>query len=151
MPKLSNRVDTFTDSVIRRMTRICNQYGAINLSQGFPEFDPPREITDALAEVAKKGPHQYAVTYGAQNFREALAEKQGKAIGRSIDPNTEIVVTCGGTEAMMGQSRFTSHWFRRLMSLIFLWWKRDFRMAQRQLSYVIPPIRVARYLRKKNC
>ena len=101
MLKLSNRVDTFTDSVIRRMTRICNQYGAINLSQGFPEFDPPREITDALAEVAKKGPHQYAVTYGAQNFREALAEKQGKAIGRSIDPNTEIVVTCGGTEAMM--------------------------------------------------
>ena len=101
MPKLSNRVDTFTDSVIRRMTRICNKYGAINLSQGFPEFDPPKEITDALAEVAKKGPHQYAVTYGAQNFREALAEKQGKAIGRSIDPNTEIVVTCGGTEAMM--------------------------------------------------
>ena len=101
MPKLSNRVDTFTDSVIRRMTRICNQYGAINLSQGFPEFDPPKEITDALAEVAKKGPHQYAVTYGAQNFREALAEKQGKAIGCSIDPNTEIVVTCGGTEAMM--------------------------------------------------
>lgn len=101
MPKLSNRVDTFTDSVIRRMTRICNQYGAINLSQGFPEFDPPKEITDALAEAAKKGPHQYAVTYGAQNFREALAEKQGKAIGRSIDPNTEIVVTCGGTEAMM--------------------------------------------------
>lgn len=101
MPKLSKRVDTFTDSVIRRMTRICNKYGAINLSQGFPEFDPPKEITDALAEVAKKGPHQYAVTYGAQNFREALAEKQGKAIGRSIDPNTEIVVTCGGTEAMM--------------------------------------------------
>ena len=101
MPKLSNRVDTFTDSVIRRMTRICNQYGAINLSQGFPEFDPPKEITDALAEAAKKGPHQYAVTYGAQNFREALAEKQGKAIGCSIDPNTEIVVTCGGTEAMM--------------------------------------------------
>lgn len=101
MPKLSNRVDTFTDSVIRRMTRICNQYGAINLSQGFPEFDPPKEITDTLAEVAKKGPHQYAVTYGAQNFREALTEKQGKAIGRSIDPNTEIVVTCGGTEAMM--------------------------------------------------
>lgn len=101
MPKLSKRVDTFTDSVIRRMTRICNKYGAINLSQGFPEFDPSKEITDALAEVAKKGPHQYAVTYGAQNFREALAEKQGKAIGRSIDPNTEIVVTCGGTEAMM--------------------------------------------------
>lgn len=101
MPKLSNRVDTFTDSVIRRMTRICNQYGAINLSQGFPEFDPPKEITDALAEVAAKGPHQYSVTFGAQNFRQALADKQGKTIGREIDPNTEIVVTCGGTEAMM--------------------------------------------------
>ncbi len=101
MPKLSNRVDTFTDSVIRRMTRICNQYGAINLSQGFPEFDPPKEITDALAEVAAKGPHQYSVTFGAQNLRQALADKQGKTIGREIDPNTEIVVTCGGTEAMM--------------------------------------------------
>ena len=101
MPQLSHRVATFTDSVIRRMTRISNQYGAINLSQGFPDCDPPKEITDALARVAKEGPHQYAVTFGAQNFREALAEKQGKTIGRTIDPNKEIVVTCGGTEAMM--------------------------------------------------
>ncbi len=101
MPALSDRVGTFTDSVIRRMTRISNQYGAINLSQGFPDFDPPREMLDALARVAYTGPHQYAVTYGAQNFREALAQKQSKAFGRQVDPNKEIVVTCGGTEAMM--------------------------------------------------
>ncbi len=101
MPKLSERVGTFTDSVIRRMTRISDQYGAINLSQGFPDFDPPKAMLDRLAEVAYEGPHQYSVTFGAQNLREALAKKQGKAIGRTIDPDTEIVVTCGGTEAMM--------------------------------------------------
>ncbi len=101
MPQLSNRVGTFTDSVIRRMTRISNQYGAINLSQGFPDFDPPKPMMDALAKAAYEGPHQYSITYGAQNFRQALAEKQGKAIGRAIDPETEIVVTCGSTEAMM--------------------------------------------------
>ena len=101
MPELSDRVATFTDSVIRRMTRISNRYGAVNLSQGFPDFDPPKEITDALARVAKEGPHQYSITFGAQNFREAVAEKQGKAIGRAIDPDREIVVTCGSTEAMM--------------------------------------------------
>lgn len=101
MPKLSERVGTFTDSVIRRMTRISDEYGAINLSQGFPDFDPPREMLDALARVAYEGPHQYPITFGAENFRQALARKQEKAVGRPIDPETEIVVTCGGTEAMM--------------------------------------------------
>ena len=101
MPELSKRVQEFTDSVIRRMTRISNEYGAINLSQGFPDFDPPQEIMDALAKAAHEGPHQYSITFGAENFREALAKKQGKAIGREINPATEIVVTCGGTEAMM--------------------------------------------------
>lgn len=102
MPELSNRVGTFTDSVIRRMTRINDaQEDSINLSQGFPDFDPPQEITDALAEAAKKGPHQYSITFGAKNFREAVARKQGRAIGRTIDPDKEVVVTCGGTEAMM--------------------------------------------------
>ena len=101
MPVLSERVQSFTDSVIRRMTRISDEHGAINLSQGFPDFDPPKEIMDALAKAAYEGPHQYSVTFGAENFREALAKKQGKAIGRGIDPETEIVVTCGGTEAMM--------------------------------------------------
>lgn len=101
MPVLSDRVQTFTDSVIRRMTRISNEHGAINLSQGFPDFDPPKEILDELAKVAYQGPHQYSVTFGAENFRRALAKKQEKAIGREIDPDKEIVVTCGGTEAMM--------------------------------------------------
>ena len=101
MPVLSKRVQEFTDSVIRRMTRISDEHGAINLSQGFPDFDPPQEIMDALAKAAHEGPHQYSITFGAENFREALAKKQGKAIGREIDPDTEIVVTCGGTEAMM--------------------------------------------------
>ena len=101
MPQLSERVGTFTDSVIRRMTRISNEYDAINLSQGFPDFDPPKEIMDALSRAAYAGPHQYSITFGAKNFRQALAKKQGKAIGREIDPEKEIVVTCGGTEAMM--------------------------------------------------
>ncbi len=101
MQSLSNRTESFTDSVIRRMTRISNQYGAINLSQGFPDFDPPKELTDKLAEVAGKGPHQYALTWGAQNFREALAKKHEHFSGQKIDPDGEIVVTCGSTEAMM--------------------------------------------------
>ena len=101
MPQLSHRVTTFTDSVIRRMTRISDEVGAINLSQGFPDFPPPKAITDRLREVADEGPHQYSVTFGAENFRAALAKKQEKAYGRTIDPDREIVVTCGGTEAMM--------------------------------------------------
>ena len=101
MPELSGRTENFTDSVIRRMTRVSLQYGAVNLSQGFPDFDPPQEILDRLAEVAHEDYHQYSITWGAQNFREALAEKQSTFMGRSIDPNSEIVVTCGSTEAMM--------------------------------------------------
>ena len=101
MPKLSTRTETFTDSVIRRMTRISMQYGAVNLSQGFPDFDPPQALLDRLAEVSHEDFHQYSITWGAQNFREALAEKQSRLMGRTIDPNREIVVTCGSTEAMM--------------------------------------------------
>ncbi len=101
MPALSSRTAGFTDSVIRRMTRISNQYGAVNLSQGFPDFDPPKALLDRLAEVTKEDFHQYSITWGAQNFREALAEKQTRFMGRPIDPNGEIVVTCGSTEAMM--------------------------------------------------
>ncbi len=101
MPQLSNRVETFTDSVIRRMTRISDACGAINLSQGFPDFDPPKPILDALAYVAYHGPPQYSVTFGAENFREALAKKVSGSLGRTPDPDKEIVVTCGGTEAMM--------------------------------------------------
>ena len=101
MRPLSTRTAGFTDSIIRRMTRISNRYGAINLSQGFPDFDPPQEITDRLAEIAPHGPHQYAITWGAQNFREALAKKQSRWTGLPIDADKNIVVTCGSTEAMM--------------------------------------------------
>jgi len=101
MKPLSHRTETFTDSVIRRMTRISNKYGAVNLSQGFPDFDPPAEILNRLAEVSHENFHQYSLTWGAQNFREALARKQSKLMGFEINPDEEIVVTCGGTEAMM--------------------------------------------------
>ena len=101
MQPLSTRTAHFTDSVIRRMTRISNQYGAVNLSQGFPDFDPPQAILNRLAEVAHEDFHQYSITWGAQNFREALAEKQSRLMSCEIDPNSEIVTTCGSTEAMM--------------------------------------------------
>ena len=99
--RLSKRTEVFTDSVIRRMTRVSDEYEAVNLSQGFPDFAPPKEMTDRLAQVAAEGPHQYALTWGAQNFREALAKKQEHFSGMKVDPETEIVVTCGSTEAMM--------------------------------------------------
>ena len=101
MPELSRRTEQFTDSVIRRMTRISDEYGAINLSQGFPDFDPPDALTARLAGIAPRGPHQYAITWGAKNFRDALAEKQLHFSGRKPDPEKEITVTCGSTEAMM--------------------------------------------------
>ncbi len=101
MPQLSDRVHTFTDSVIRRMTRIANAHNAINLSQGFPDFDPPRPVLEALAKAALAGPHQYSITFGSDNFRRALAEKHRHFSGCEVNPDTDIVVTCGGTEAMM--------------------------------------------------
>ena len=101
MKPLSNRTEHFTESVIRHMTRIANACGAINLSQGFPDFDPPKALQDRLAEVAHTGPHQYALTIGAQNFREALSKKQERFSGLRYDPQTEMVITCGSTEAMM--------------------------------------------------
>ena len=101
MPALSNRISHFTDSVIRRMTRVANKYGAVNLSQGFPDFDPPAELKKSLEKVASGSIHQYAITWGANNFREALARKQSRLMGTDIDPDTQIAVTCGSTEAMM--------------------------------------------------
>jgi len=101
MADISERTKTFDESMIRRMTRVADQFGAVNLSQGFPDFDPPQALREALREAALKGPHQYAVTWGAANFREALAKKQSRFTGLPIDPHENIVVTCGSTEAMM--------------------------------------------------
>lgn len=101
MKELSKRTKKFTDSVIRRMTRIANQYDAINLSQGFPDFDPPKEILNRLEQVAHEDFNQYAITWSAQNFRDALAKKQSKYMNLDLDSNKNIVITCGSTEAMM--------------------------------------------------
>ena len=101
MITLSDRSSTFTDSVIRRMSRVCAKYGALNLAQGFPDYNPPEPILERLSKVAFEGPHQYATTWGAQNFREALCEKVKHFSGLEYDPNSEVCVTCGGTEAMM--------------------------------------------------
>ena len=101
MKALSSRTAGFTDSVIRRMTRISNKYGAVNLSQGFPDFEPPAEILKRLEQVAHEDYNQYSITWGAQKLREALAQKQSHFMGMDIDPDKEIVVTCGSTEAMM--------------------------------------------------
>lgn len=101
MPAISKKASSFGESVIRAMTRVANRYGAINLSQGFPDFDPPPELLEAAGRAAAEGPHQYAVTWGAQNFREALAAKQSRFMGIPLDPDEHVVVTCGATEAMM--------------------------------------------------
>ena len=101
MPSTSQRTSLFTESVIRRMTRVANECGAINLSQGFPDFDPPPELQLALEQAGRAGPHQYAVTWGAPRFRAALARKQARCMGLPIDPDQHVVVTCGSTEAML--------------------------------------------------
>jgi aminotransferase len=101
MPPTNRRLSHFTESVIRRMTRVANAHGAINLSQGFPDFDPPPALLDAAARAIRQGPHQYAVTWGAPDFRAALARKQSRFMSLPLDPDAHLVVTCGSTEAMM--------------------------------------------------
>lgn len=98
--KLSQRTQYFTESIIRKMTRICLEYNALNLSQGFPDFDPPQALMQSLAHVGLNGPHQYAITSGAPNFKAALAQKQSHFMNLPLSPDN-IVVTCGSTEAMM--------------------------------------------------
>ena len=101
MQEMSRKNKLFTDSVIRRMTRIAIDCGAINLAQGYPDFDPPKAITDRLAQVSAIGPHQYPITMGAPNFRQALAKKCGHFMGLNLDPETNMVITIGSTEAMV--------------------------------------------------
>ncbi|WP_306479105.1 pyridoxal phosphate-dependent aminotransferase [Finegoldia magna] len=101
MKNLSNRATSFTESVIRKMTLVANKYNSINLAQGFPEFDPPVKILNRLQEISLTGPHQYSITCGAKNLREAIAKKHEKLTGNTTNPDENVVVTCGGTEAMM--------------------------------------------------
>lgn len=101
MPQTATRLNVFTESVIRGMSRLAAKHGAINLAQGFPDFEPPEELLAAL-EKATRGPfHQYAVTWGAPRFRQALARKITRQSGVEVDPDRNLVVTCGSTEAMM--------------------------------------------------
>jgi aminotransferase len=101
MPRTSRRTAGFTESLIREMTRVALQHGAINLSQGFPDFDPPAAILDAARAEMDAGHHQYAITWGAPPLREALAAKLTRFTGLPCDPERNLVVTCGATEAMM--------------------------------------------------
>ena len=101
MPRTSRRTALFTESLIREMTRVAQDCGAINLAQGFPDFDPPRELLDAAKAEMDAGHHQYAITWGALPLREALAEKIRRFAGLEVDPAAHLVVTCGATEAMM--------------------------------------------------
>jgi len=101
MQELSRKNPLFTDSVIRRMGKIAVEKNAVNLSRGYPDFDPPKAMTDRLAEIAGIGPHQYPITMGAPNFRRALANKCGHFMSRELDTETNIVVTMGSTEAML--------------------------------------------------
>ena len=101
MKPLSSRTSHITDSCIRRMTRLSMQYNAINLSQGFPDFDPPKAIMDRLTSVAQEGPHQYSPTWGFAEYRKALCDKVSCYMGIPLNPDENILATVGSTEAMM--------------------------------------------------
>jgi aminotransferase len=101
MRATSRRTSTFTESMIREMTRVAREHNAINLSQGFPDGDPPPALVQAAREAMDAGRHQYAITWGAPELRTALAAKMTRDLGQPVDPERELVVTCGATEAMM--------------------------------------------------
>ena len=98
--RTATRTHGFTESVIRGMTRLANEHGAINLAQGFPNFPAPEVLKEAAARAIRDDVNQYAITWGAKRLRDALARKYADWYGMTVNPETEIVVTCGGTEAM---------------------------------------------------
>jgi aspartate/methionine/tyrosine aminotransferase len=100
--RVSGRAETFTESVIREMTRLAIQHGAVNLAQGFPDFPCPVELKEAAKAAIDGDVNQYAVTWGAQRFREAIAAKVAATYpGWAVDPERELCVTCGATEGMI--------------------------------------------------
>src|SRR6185436_18729502 len=101
MLDLSKKAKRFTESVIREMTRLCRQHDAVNLAQGFPDFAAPQEIKDAAARAIQDDINQYAITWGAVSLRQAIAAKQLRCYGTEVDPEREVAVTCGATEAMI--------------------------------------------------
>ncbi len=101
MPQTSRRTSVFGESLIREMSRVAAKHGAINLAQGFPEGDPPAALVQAAKDAMDAGRHQYAVTWGSPELRDALAAKLTRCTGLAVDPLRELVVTCGATEAML--------------------------------------------------
>ncbi len=100
--RVSAKAETFTESVIREMTRLAAAHGAVNLAQGFPDFGCPQELKDAAKAAIDADVNQYAITWGAQDFRQAIAAKTARTYpGWEIDPETSVCVTCGSTEAMV--------------------------------------------------
>ena len=99
--RVSQKAERFTESVIREMTREALKHGAVNLSQGFPDFPAPEDVKRAAAEAIADDVNQYAITWGAKDFRDAIAEKTKWYLGLDVDPETEITVTCGSTEGMI--------------------------------------------------
>ena len=100
-PLVSAKALQFTESVIREMTRFAVQHDAVNLAQGFPDFPAPTEIKEAAVEAVRADVNQYAITWGAKPFRDAIAERYQAAYGMAVDPERNLTVTCGSTEAMM--------------------------------------------------
>jgi len=101
MPQTSVRTSVFSESVIREMSRVATQHGAINLAQGFPDWDPPAALVQAAKDAMDAHRHQYAVTWGAPELRAALGAKLERFMGVPVDADRELVVTCGATEAMI--------------------------------------------------
>src|SRR2546430_9161497 len=99
--RISRRVQGFTESVIREMTRVVDQLGGVNLAQGMPNFPPPRELIDAAHQALEGDFHQYSVTWGAPPLRRAIADKYRKFYGLDIDPERHVTVCCGSTETML--------------------------------------------------
>ena len=98
---VSQRSTRFTESVIREMTRLCNQHGGVNLAQGFPDFPAPEAIKDEAARAIRADLNQYAITWGAKRLRDALVAKTERFTGLRYDPETEVTVCCGSTECMI--------------------------------------------------
>src|ERR1051326_8682047 len=99
--RVSRKASQFTESVIREMTREAMKYGAVNLSQGFPDFPAPEDIKRVAMQAIANDVNQYAITWGAKDFRDAIARKTRWYLGLEIDPETEITVTCGSTDGMI--------------------------------------------------
>ena len=98
---VSLKARQFSESVIREMTRLAMEHGAVNLAQGFPDFPAPAEVKEAAVAAIRADINQYAITWGARNFRRAIAERFSEATGLAVDPEQQVTVCCGATEAMI--------------------------------------------------